>query len=357
MENKLKKSNALVQNSYSNMSVTCNRIKSYVLYKAFVSDQKIVDFSVGELLDMMGVSKPAGSTYKVIKEAIGKDATQFFEVLPVIDEETGRIRLDCDGNPMLRHVYYFDTFFENGNGYTFQLTNTMYEMLKIKKGYTLIDINNYLKLRSNRSQKLYELLCSFKGYSGKYNKNPQMDLIVFKRLMQGKGKLLPWNKFREKYLDNAIKEINSKTELTVNYKMHKKGTKYDQIEFQISNEKLTKIDEEKKNELLIDYNGCKLSKDQIDEIIQKGYKSKIYALGRLKEEKPNMYKRYQGNGKTDYEIILDFIAHDMTKMENNHEPVHKFRLPAYRLEPQPEEEPMSEEELQELLRLQKEMSK
>ena len=102
-------------------------------------------------------------------------------------------------------------------------------LLQLKECFTQYQLGEILKLRSKYAFRLYEL-CKKNELLGKYKYEIEQlrELLGVK-----KGELKQWIHLKQRCLEPAIKEINKKTDLKVNYSTEKLGRRIKWIIFNI----------------------------------------------------------------------------------------------------------------------------
>lgn len=211
------------------------------------------------------------------------------------------------------------------------------DLLSFKNKYTSYLANDYLKLSSVYSQNLYEQLKSYQNIP----KIPQITFNIsdLHRIMQTEKKTYytkEFNKFKTICITRAVEDINSKTDIYVEFETVKDSDdkrKAVGIAFAIRSKK------ERFN-----YNGCWLSGEEINSIIYTHHaKHKIYELERIKKENKQYYTLLRKGNKSDYDIILNFIENDKKQKSSvsNDIPGDNLGAPEY---PQTEDEAIKKRE-------------
>lgn len=313
----VRKSNELTQKTSTNTNLLQNKIKNSIvacsLKKLYDGDEQIT-ISHLDMKKIVGIGK-GGKNSTTYKNVIDDAAKTFYEKIAIRDEN-GNVRLDSDGNIMYLYVYYFSSFYNNGTGFTFTFTPEMKQMILAEKQFTEYIISDYNKLDSIYSQRLYEYFKSVEKFSFKYRIKPSIEYAELRIiLLEDIRKYPSWVKFKERCLEPSINEINKKTDIYCEYTVSKVGKRISKIEFTIvkTQNQSAEIDDDAE-ENKENYFGCLLTESEYIDICKQGMKSKIFELATIKQNSPEKYKKYKGkNNKSDYEIILKFIANSVAQ--------------------------------------------
>lgn len=106
-------------------------------------------------------------------------------------------------------------------------------LLLLREKFTQYELIYTLGMKSQYSIRIYELLKSYENMHGKTFKIDELK----KTLMCEKESYKNFNNFKVKVLDIAIREINTLTDISVEYETVKEGKKVIQIEFIIKSKK------------------------------------------------------------------------------------------------------------------------
>lgn len=123
--------------------------------------------------------------------------------------------------------------------------------MELKRGFTKYELSAALSLTSVYAQKLYELLSRWKD-----KKEWKVSLAELQVLLNAEN--YRYAQFKQKCLDVAIKELNEKTELVVNWTCSKTGRSVTDINFSIK----SRADIEKKES----YDAVKNELDQLSHL-------------------------------------------------------------------------------------------
>lgn len=321
----VRKSNELTQKTSSNTNLLQNKIKNSIvacsLKKLYEGDEQIT-IRHSDMKKIVGIGK-GGKNLTTYKNAIDEAAKTFYEKIAIRDER-GNVCLDSDGNIMYLYVYYFSSFYNNGTGFTFTFTPEMKQMILAEKQFTEYIISDYNKLDSIYSQRLYEYFKSVEKFNYKYRIKPSIEYAELRVILLEDIKKYPsWVKFKERCLEPSINEINKKTDIYCEYTVSKVGRRISKIEFSIVKiqNQVAEIDDNEENKE--NYFGCMLTESEYIDICTQGMKSKIFGLAEIKKNSPEKYKKYRGkNNKSDYEILLKFIANSVAQAKAKEESSH-----------------------------------
>lgn len=305
VSNKLvaRQDNWLTQHTVNNFTHRQKQLLAILLGKYVnLTDNTCIDssISVDELRKILGLTDGSinyTSIRKAINSFVKNDAVQF-------------ARTNSKGKTEIVWLHYFSSIILNEDQCVFTWNNLMKEHLLFLKGnFTQYEVGEFLKLDSGYSQRLFELFVSYKGYFKTYKKDPSLSVDYLKSYLRVDENeyYSTFKRFNDKILKPYIKEINETTHLSVEMSTVKKGRKIEECIFHIR-------DKSEK----FDYNGCFLSQNEIDDIIYKYQaKNKIYDLARIKQTQPEKYKKLRRGGKSDYDIIINFINRDNVVQEQD----------------------------------------
>ncbi|MEY8768772.1 replication initiation protein [Francisella philomiragia] len=153
-----------------------------------------------------------------------------------IRDEKAKLTLIC---PWFSHISHYDN-----NPYieaSFDPKLKPY-LLKLKKEFVQAKLPTLLSFKSKYSSRLYLLLKSDFDRQKKFKQNLFVNYDVeslINRFEMPKSMLTRYSKFKEFLLVTALKEVNNKTELNIQYKELKTGRKITTIQFCISKKEKT----------------------------------------------------------------------------------------------------------------------
>lgn len=122
------------------------------------------------------------------------------------------------------------SFFEYDNGMiTCTIDKRLKEyLLQLKARYVLSDIRVITQMKSSYSKRIYFLLAEHKKLgTRKFNVKELMDIMQVPKSMQG------YAQFKQKVINQAVKEINLYSDIEVNFTEKKMSRKVDSITFEI----------------------------------------------------------------------------------------------------------------------------
>ena len=307
-ENKLvaRKSNMIVRHAVTRFNYKQNQLMCVLLGKYInLNKDTCIDTEVGidELRQILGLND-GSENYNLIKKAV----TKFGE-----NGSVGFLKFDSKGEPVYTWMPFFTKIELTNNYCKFSWNDCMKEnLINLKNNYTQYLASDYLKLSSVYAQNLYEQMKAIENYRYSYDHSlPRIAVEELRQIMQVGNKYPKFHTFKTVCLQRAVEEINEKTDLYVKMNNVKKGRTVGEIEFDIMNKS-------KK----FSYEGCWLNYDEIDDIIKKNGKSKIYELAKIKKDNNKYYQMLRQHDESDYEIILNFIKCDADRVSKaDEEPV------------------------------------
>ncbi len=305
MDNKLvvRKDNWLIRETINKFSKGQNRLMCLLLGKFVnLNDDSCLDtsLSVDDFRQALGLTDGEKNYARLRKEVM-----RFGE-----NGSVGFVRLNKKGEPEYVWMPYFSKIELRENDVEFQWNPNMKpHLLNLKENYTQYLASDYLKLRSIYSQNLYEQIKSVQNYYKQYHKDPEFTVEEIRKFMRvdGKKAYQTFNHLKTKCLNKAIDEINEVTDIHVDMTVNMQGRRAISCSFHIR----------EKNERF-EYEGCWLNQNEINEIIYTHKsKNKIYDLARIKQTQPEKYKKLRHGGKSDYDIIINFINRDNIVQEQD----------------------------------------
>lgn len=216
---------------------------------------KLYEISMTEFLQACGAS-PCGKNYREALDAF----------MSLSDNEKYRkwLRQDNDDN---RLFCFFNDPVVNPRTkkMTFRFSEYMFNLVaNLKKQFTAYQICYILSLSSKYSLVMYELLQSYASLSGH-----RFDVDELKKIL-GAENYKNFKDFRNRCLDSACVEINSKTDLYISYTPIKAGRSVTAVDFRIKKKSYDELfelwgykDNSKQNEDSIDRATAYEGDDQI----------------------------------------------------------------------------------------------
>ncbi|MCL2359940.1 MAG: replication initiation protein [Candidatus Bathyarchaeota archaeon] len=212
------KANDLIQKPRFQLSAQEQKIILYLISKIKPGDKEFAgyDFGIQEFCKLCGVDDPSGADYKHLKDTLQKLRDRSFWIM----QENGIKIL----------LAWLDSVAINPNNGTMTLrlnAGMKPYLLELKDKFTQYELVHTLAMRSQYAIRLYELLKSYE-YKGKW----RVAIDELKRLLSAEG-YERYPDFKRRVLDIALREINSLTDINVNFEAIKKGRKFAEIEFDI----------------------------------------------------------------------------------------------------------------------------
>ncbi len=104
-------------------------------------------------------------------------------------------------------------------------------LLELKSHFTSLTLEYALLLHSSYSGRIYDLLKQYENIGCR-----SIDIIELRKMLELENKYTTFHNLKVRVLDLAKKEINSKTDISFDWKATKEGRKYTKIEFTIWSE-------------------------------------------------------------------------------------------------------------------------
>lgn len=221
------KSNDLIQKARYDLSVGELKTLSYMISLIKPDDKpgKMYSFQISDYCRVRGIDDASGKNYKAIKETLqslrnhsywmvdenGRETLYSWIEKPSIYKGKVSFRFDKDIEKMLIDII--------GSG-----------------RYTQYELINLLAMKSSYSIRLYELIKSWHGIMT-YHKNPAMqvnfdiNLAELRKRIGCEKKYPQFKEFRRNCLEPAKKEINTYTDLKIDYIKMTKGRVVEGIHF------------------------------------------------------------------------------------------------------------------------------
>jgi plasmid replication initiation protein len=160
-------------------------------------------------------------------------------------------------------------------------------LINLREKYTTFQLVSSLILSSKFAKRIYMLCSQWKsiGRTRKYSIDELKHMLNLKDPVTNKEMLKNWSQFKEKVLDISVKQINTYTDIHINYRIEKKGRKIEYIIFDVEKTDAAQqiinfdtpgneIDEIKKKLV----NEFKLREDQADKIVKTVEIKKIHSM-------------------------------------------------------------------------------
>lgn len=214
------KSNVLIRDARSNLSLVGQKVILFVLSKIKYDDPKLneIEFGIGEFCDLLGIDKKSAGTYYHIKNTIQNiaDASLWIN-LPEEDDLRTEI--------LFR---WFETVkIKPGTDKVIVRLSSELEpyLVELREQFTKYPLRNVLAMKSQYGIILYEYLKSYE-FIGEHT----IEIEELKKKMNAEKYKKNAN-FMQKVFYVAVQNINEFTELKIKYNFIKEGRKYVGVHF------------------------------------------------------------------------------------------------------------------------------
>lgn len=230
MENNLiTQSNKMVQNARFSDDITMRELKILYTVVSMIepndSEFKLYKFRVRELFDLFGLKKNTPVT--VIKETAEKLLTRYVSVSSE------------DSNNFLGYsLISVCKYIENAGTLEIKINSDVKPfLLQLKRDFTSYKLLNILTLKSEYSIILYQYFKSYLHSGGSIT----VDVEEFKSMLFGKDntKYSKYSLFKRDLLVRVLNEINSKTDLQIDFEEIKEGRSVKSLKFTITEKSIT----------------------------------------------------------------------------------------------------------------------
>ena len=214
-------SNEFMQAAHFDLTAEMQKFLCYVISKIKPTDAEFQKYTISALdfAKLAGIDKK--NAYR-----------EFAEMIEAFDGQARWIKIGDD-------TIYFRVFSESEyNAHQGSVTLVLNSRLKkhllqLGTQYTMFELWNILSLKKKHSIRLYEL---FRSHS--YKQEIDFDIEQLKGLLCCEG-YTDFRNFRQKVLDQAVKEINEYTDLSITYELIRggKGGKVNGMQFHIKRKK------------------------------------------------------------------------------------------------------------------------
>ncbi len=161
-----------------------------------------------------------GTPLKIAYRDLGKGIKEMYEVDIHIHNKALKIITHK------RIAYHFEYHYGEGKiSVSFNPKLAMH-LCEFKSRYTEYIINQVSRLKSRYSIRLYELLIQFKNTGDRC-----MSIEDFRKNLGVENKYTKFNNLKRKVIDPSVKELNSKTNLTVTWEAIKEGKRFKLLSF------------------------------------------------------------------------------------------------------------------------------
>ncbi|MCL2375374.1 MAG: replication initiation protein [Firmicutes bacterium] len=216
------KANDLIQKSRFSLSTQEQKIVLFLISKIKPDDKELreYDFEIMEFCKLCGIDHDSGGNYQSLKNAIKK-----------LSDKSLWVKKDTGAEVLLRWVQGAEVHPKSGT-ITLRLSEEMKpHLLELKKQFTQYELIHTLAMRSQYAIRLYELLKSYE-----YRKKWVVDIDELKRLLTAEN-YTTFKDFRVRVIEIALREINTLTDINIEYEAIKKGRRFAEIEFKIQPQK------------------------------------------------------------------------------------------------------------------------
>ncbi len=222
------KSNDMVLKGRFDLSVQEQRIILYLVSKIKQSDTEFTKypFSIQEFGEICGIDISGGKEYKLLKDMVKKLADKSFWVIS--DDEGSETLLRWLDVVTIKPKY--------GVLYISLHSQMMPYLLELKSQYLDYKLYNVLAMKSQYGIRFYELI---KTEYNKKNKNSEKRLeqaiiefdIEYLKKITVTENYTQWNDFKRRVLENAKKDINTYSDLVIEYEPIKTHRTFTSIHF------------------------------------------------------------------------------------------------------------------------------
>lgn len=214
------KSNHLIQKTRYDLSLQEQKLVLHLIQMIEPNDEefKKYRFSIQEYCDVCGIDRNNGGNYIKIKKS-----------LKALRDKSFWMELEDESETLMSWVSKVRVYPSKGV-IDVELDNDLKPyLLQLKAFFTKYNYLYVMTMKSQYSIRIYELLKSYENIAG----------IIYgvgelrKLLGIPNETLSRWVDFKRRVIEQAIKEINELTDITVRYTPVKKGRSVDEIQFNI----------------------------------------------------------------------------------------------------------------------------
>lgn len=213
---KVVKANTIIQRARYDLNIQELKILAFLFSMVKPTDQTGTQytFRMTDFCRIVGISQRSGTYYTQIKKSLKGLADKSFWAV----DDKGRDILIRWVNKVIVN--------RSGSKITVMFHETIERFIHgIISDYTQYPLLACLPMRSAYSFRMYEILKSY-AYMHEY----KIDIDILKRQLMAE-RYANFKDFRKKVLEVSIKEINTFTDLAVNYEVVKKGNKVTELIF------------------------------------------------------------------------------------------------------------------------------
>lgn len=225
---KVVKANDMIQKARYDLSMSEIKLMSFIFAKVKITDKEGQDyvFSLKEFCEVCGISNESTRNHQHIRNAIdglkqkhfwivnerGNEETVDWIRKAEIDKKSGRISVKLD-----------EAIFK-------------YVMGLCEGNYTWYQLFFILPMKSAYSIRVYEMLKSYEGYCKETKKPWVVEVDNLKAQLMAEH-YKEFNRFRQRVLDIAVKEINDFTDIHVTWEPVKDGNRVVRLRFMVKENK------------------------------------------------------------------------------------------------------------------------
>ena len=225
MKNKLIiKSNSLIEASFK---LTANQQKFIYILTSLINredeDFKTYEIKVKELIDLLDIDSK--NIYREIDSITDKLMTKVLKIYTNTDN--GNVRVD-------KMTWFSKVSYVYGEGIVkvrFDVDLKPF-LLKLKENFTKYQLKNIIRMKSQYSMRIYELLKQYEKIGHRV-----LSVQKLKEIMGIEDKYKLYHQFKQRVLQVAYKEINQNTDIQFEFEEIKAGRKVDKIKFVIKSKK------------------------------------------------------------------------------------------------------------------------
>jgi plasmid replication initiation protein len=206
--------------STNNITLLQRKIYNALLFNAsyLQTDQKLYTINITELSDIIGYDS---KDFKTIKNSI-KGLTKIVIDWNVIDEQSSGEVIE-NTSPFLSGVSF------KKNICTYEYSEILKQLLLCPLIYGKIYLNIQAKLTTSSGLALYENCNRYRDL----NATPWLNMDVLGKLLGFNSKQIPYKRIKARYINKAIQDVNTHTDLDVDLIEQKNGKSVEKVKFKI----------------------------------------------------------------------------------------------------------------------------
>lgn len=224
-KNIVTKSNQLIESSYK-LTLQQQKIICAVASKVRITDTEFTQYSfhMKELADLLELNQKG--YYAEVRKVIRSLQKQVFTIIKIIDGEVKSLDLNW---------FYRAEYNETRNTVSLKFAEDLKPfLLQLKENFTSYQLVNIIKINSNYTLRLYEIL-----KSKVFKKEFIISLEELYRMVLNQYQR--YTDFKRYVLEKCKKEIKEKTDISFDYKEIKTGRKVTAIKFNIKSNSKSEI--------------------------------------------------------------------------------------------------------------------